>query len=275
MPRRGDRQHDFASVAEPEAPVDRIGIRLVRAPDRTGVSREIAFSPGEFRCATLAGELADEWVDYAEISRISGASDAAVRRAMRSFCKKVDFLLAEDAREASLAKQHPDIAAVLAEWERTLPTDYRAGSTTPSTLAAMVRALIARRAQHDQRPVSPHLRRLVDGQVGVASGSTQEVDEFSRKDKRALVRAAWAWANELDSRISEGWASAAQGRHPAEHGWTTVTNLLWGLARQQVSPLDIRDNLPVIHRWPPQLRACIERPNRPVFPARAKGMLMR
>ncbi|MEU2005387.1 hypothetical protein ACH47B_30070 [Rhodococcus sp. NPDC019627] len=275
MPRRGDHQHDFPGVAEPEAPVDRIGIRLVRAPDRTGIPREITLDPAGFRCAALAGELADEWVDYAEISRISGGSAALGRRAIRNFCTKVDFLLAEDAREAGLAKQHPDIAAVLAEWERTLPADYRAGSTTPSTLAAMVRALIARRAQHDQRPVAPHLRRLVDGEVGVAAGSTQEVDEFSRKDKRAVVRAAWAWANELDSRLSEGWAWAAQGRDPAEHGWTSVANLLWGLARQQVSPLDIRDNLPVIHRWPPELRACIERPDRPVFPARAKGMLVR
>ncbi|MGV9868692.1 hypothetical protein [Rhodococcus koreensis] len=275
MPRRGDHQHDFAPIDDPEAPVDRIGIRVVRAPDRTGTPREIALDPAGFRCVTLAGELADEWVDYAEINRVSGGSAALGRRAIRNFCTKVDFLLAEDALEASLAKQHPDIAAVLAEWERTLPADYRAGSTAPSILAAMVRALIARRAQHDQRPVAPHLRRLVDGEVGVAAGSTQEVDEFSRKDKRAVVRAAWAWANQLDSRLSDGWASAARGRHPAEHGWTNVANLLWGLSRQQVSPLDIRDNLPVVHRWPPELRACIECPDRPVFPARAKGMLVR
>lgn len=72
-----------------------------------------------------------------------------------------------------------------------------------------------------------------------------------------------------------GWASAAQGRHPAEHGWTDIANLLWGLGHQQISPLDIRDNLPVIHQWPPQLRACIERPGRRVYPARAKEMLVR
>ena len=187
MPRRGDHQHGFPSVPEPPAPAGRIGIRLVRAKDQAGTLREIAFDPTEFWCARLAGELADEWADYAETSRISRKSVTLGRRAIRHFCTKVDLLLGEDARRASLTGQHPDIAAVLAEWERTLPSGYRAGSTIPAAFAGIVRALIARRAQHDQRPVTPNLHRLVNGASGVASGSSQELDEFSRHDKRALV----------------------------------------------------------------------------------------
>jgi hypothetical protein len=98
---------------------------------------------------------------------------------------------------------------------------------TPATLAGAVRSLIARRAQHDQRPVSAGLRRLLDGYVGVAWGATQEIDEFCRADKRALVRAAWDWINGLDARLAQGWAAAEAGRHPGEHGWCDVNNLLW------------------------------------------------
>ena len=178
----------------------------------------------------MAGELADEWVDYAETSGISRKSVSLGRRAIRHFCTKADLLLGKDAHRASLSGQHPDIAAVLAEWERTLPTGFRAGSTAPAAFAGSVRALIARRAQHDQRPVTATLLRLVDGAIGVPWGSSQELDEFTRNDKRALVRAAWAWAHQLDARLADGWASAARGRHPAKHGWTDSTNLLWGLA---------------------------------------------
>src|SRR6476660_4992923 len=183
MPRRGDHQHCFPSVPEQPARAGRIGIRLVRAADQTGTLRDIAFDPNEFRCARLASELADEWVDYAEASGISRKSVSHGRRAIQDFCTHADLLLGKNAHRASLARQHPDIAAVMAQWERTLPTRFRAGSPTPAGYAGSVRALIARRAQHDQRPVTAALRRLVDGAKGVPSGSSRELDEFTRADK--------------------------------------------------------------------------------------------
>ncbi|WP_373230438.1 hypothetical protein [Mycobacterium marinum] len=237
--------------------------------------RAIVLDPSMFQCVALAGELADEWVDYVEITGITDSAAGLGRRAIRDFCTEVDTVLAEQASIASLARQHPDLARVLAEWERTLPARFRAGSTTPSTVAAMVRALISRRAHHDQRPVAPGLRRLVDGEVGVPSGGTQEVDEFSRADKRAVVRAAWEWVHRNDARLAAGWAAADRGRHPAGRGWTNVPNLLWALAHGRLSPREVLDNLPIVHDWPPELRACIERPDRPLAAARAKEMLTR
>lgn len=275
MPRRGEHHVAFPAPEAAEPAVGRIGVRMVKAPDRTGASREIMFDPNDFRCSTIAGELADEWVEYAEITELSGAWAGTTRRAVRDFCRHLDGALGEQAHLASLAQPHPDVAAVLADWERTLPARFRAGSTTPSMLAASVRSLIARRARHDQRPVADGLRRLVDGAVGVAWGHSEEVDEFSRKDKRMLVRAAWAWVNQLDARLAAGRAAAARGRHPAIGGWTDVDNLLWGLANKQVSPRQISENLSVVHEWPTPLRACIESPDQPVFPARAKEILIR
>ena len=72
------------------------------------------------------------------------------RRAIRSFCTTADQLLGKNAHQASLAGQHPDIAAVVAQWERTLPAGYPAGSPTPAAYAGWVRALVALRAQHGQ-----------------------------------------------------------------------------------------------------------------------------
>ena len=236
MPRRGEHQRSFAPVCEQPRRGGRIGIRLVRAADQTGTSRGITFDPNEFRCAQLAGQLADEWVDYAEISGISRKSVALGRRALRSFCTKADQLLGKNAHQASLAGQHPDIAAVVAQWERTLPAGYPAGSTTPAAYAGWVRALIALRAQHGQRPVTASLRRLVDGAKGILCGHSQELDEFSLADKRTLIRAAWEWAHRLDARITNGWASAGRGDDPAKHGWLDSDNLLWGLASGERQP---------------------------------------
>jgi hypothetical protein len=274
MPRRGEDRYDFPAIAEPPEP-HRIGRRLVSAADRTGVLRDVVLDPGEFRCSSLAGELADEWVDYAAVAQLSSSTAGVGRRAIRDFCGWADARLSGDAPKASLAAEHPDLAAVFAEWERTLPSRHRAGSTTPSVFAATVRALIVRRAHHEKRPVAAGLGRLVDGEAGVPAGRTQEIDEFSRKDKHALVRAAWGWVHRTQARLDQGWALAQRGHHPAEHGWTEPADLLWGLAHRQVSPLDIRDNLPVVHDWPSQLQTCIERDDRPVFAARAKGMLVR
>ena len=275
MPRRGDYQHEFPSVAAQPALPARIGIRQARAPNRTGTLCDLTFDPNEFRCARLAGELADEWVDYVEISGISRQSAALGRRAIRHFCTKADLQLGPHALRASMSGQDPDIAAVLAEWERTLPAAFRAGSKAPAAFAGIVRALMVRRAQHDQRPVTPNLLRLLDGAIGVRWGSSQELDEFNRNDKRALVRAAWAWSRQLDDRLADGWASAARGRHPAEHGWTDKANLLWGLAHEQITPMEISANLPVVAHWPAQLRACIEQPGQTVYPGVAKITLVR
>lgn len=275
MPRRGEHRCGFPPVTEAQAPVDRIGLRVVQVPDRTGTIRLVTLDPNGFRCAALACELADEWVDYVEAAQVTGSSAMTIRRAIRDFCDHVDRGFGEQAGDAGLGRPHPDLGASLAEWERSLPARFPAGSMTPATLAGAVRPLIARRAQHDQRPVSTGLLRLLDGYMGVASGATQEIDEFCRADKRALVRAAWEWVKGLDARLAQGWATAEAGRHPGEHGWGDVNNLLWGLACGQVSPRQIRDHLPVVHDWPAPLRACIQSADRPVFAARAKEILIR
>ena len=166
MPRRGEDRYDFPAASDPPQP-HRIGRRVVGAADRTGVLRDIVLDPGEFRCSSLAAELADEWADYAAAAKLSTSAARVGRRAIRDFCGWADTQLSGEAPKASLAAQQPDLAAVLAEWERTLPSRHQAGSTTPSVLAATIRALVVRRAHHEKRPVAAGLvaRRRPSGRA--------------------------------------------------------------------------------------------------------------
>jgi len=59
-------------------------------------------------------------------------------------------------------------------------------------MAMRLRILIARRAEHPDWLVSPQLDGWLTGAIGLRKGVSQEVDEFSRTAKRALIRAAWA-----------------------------------------------------------------------------------
>ena len=172
MPRRGDQQHNFPSVPEQLSRGGRIGIRRVRAADQTGTLRDIAFDPNEFRCARLAGELADEWVDYAETSRISRKSVSLGRRAIRNFCTRADLLLGRNAHRASLADSIPTSQPLSLNGSEPF-------HRLPSRLAdaCCIRGQCAgadpRRAQHDQRPVTAALCRLVDGAKGVAPAAAK------------------------------------------------------------------------------------------------------
>lgn len=75
----------------------------------------------------------------------------------------------------------------------------------------------------------------------VRYGETSELDEFSRQDKRALVRAAWDGVHALEKRLTAGWELAAQGQHPNHGSWLHLPDLLWGFAHEEIGPQDLRD----------------------------------
>ena len=187
MPRRGQYTRDFPAVETPAGVAGRVGIRVAPGIDHRGVARVSEFDPAEYRCAKLAGELADEWVDLYATGKASTAVVSGYRKAIRLFCASVDEQIGDGGQAASLSGSGPNLARVFAEWERVLPSGYRAGSMVPGTVSGFVRALIIRRAQHEERPVDPALLRLIDSGTAVEWGGTDEIDEFTRADKRALV----------------------------------------------------------------------------------------
>ncbi|MFJ1709566.1 hypothetical protein [Kitasatospora sp. NPDC088346] len=277
MARRRDYQGiDAASEGEDDRPrrsAGRIGVRAVSGPSFKGRSQLVEFDPGAFRCSRLAAQLADEWVEYVESTGITASAASGYRRAIDRFCKAVDAELKGTGTEGDVDLASPLMFRLVAKWERGLSATYRAGSSWPAYLAGSLRTLIIRRDDHPDRATDTALARMAHGPLLVAWGEKNEHDEFSRKDKLTLVRAAWAAVNELESRLAAGWHLADQGKHPETGSWLCLPDLLWGLARGQISPKDITSRLPAPSAWPQDLRELAMRPDGSI-PATAAGQIL-
>ena len=278
------RRHDYGApavgeyserVPEELQPTARIGVRSVTCAKSGGRSQLSELDPGGFRCSRLAAELADEWVEYVEATQITAGPAAAYRRAITRFCTRVDAELEDSGVAESVGLADPRTVRLLAKWERGLAATYPAGSTWPAYLATSLRALLVRRDEHPERPMDPALARMARGPLLVAWGEKAEHDEFSRKDKQTLVRASWTAVNELERRLAEGWRLVETGQHPGTGSWLHLPDLLWGLAHGEVTPKDVRLNLPSASDWPDDLRKRVMRLDGRITVHTAKQKLVR
>ncbi|MFJ6689242.1 hypothetical protein [Streptomyces sp. NPDC091294] len=227
------------------------------ASDASGQQAVVSLNPGEFECAGLAAELADEWVELVQAAGFSVGNTRTYRQAIRDFCAHVDTSVPR-ARAASLARTAPDLHLAVTEWLRVLPAQYRAGSRTPGWLASRLRILIGQRIDHPQRAVDSRLAGWVDGALGLRRGQTQELDEFTRADKKKLIAAAWSDALAVQARLRAGRELAAAGEDPAGGGWTDLRNLLWAVYTGTYSLQEISGHLPRRSRWPADLSGGLE-----------------
>ncbi|MEU0482831.1 hypothetical protein ABZ260_27055 [Streptosporangium sp. NPDC006013] len=217
----------------------------------------VVLDPGQFRCSALVAELADEWGDYLALNQGTCTAAYVYRQAIRCFATYVDERC-EAPHVVSLAKDSPDPASLLREWMRHLPAGYPPGSVVPSRLAWHMRTLIRLRGERDETLLTDGLRRLLLAPTRVREGTTKELDEFSRSEKQAMIRAAWADVRALEERLARGqkMIEAAQG-HPDQHGWLNPANLLWALAEGQMSFAEL-ERLPSLKEWPQELREVAE-----------------
>ncbi|WP_125522990.1 hypothetical protein [Streptomyces sp. WAC 06783] len=241
----------------PEA--GRAGIRRVVAREANGREARITVDPGEFACARLVAELADEWVELAGSAGFSASSNRHhYRQAIRDFGTHVDARCpVPGAGAASLACRKPDVHHAVTEWVRLLPSRFAAGSRVPGWLADRVRILVGRRIAHPGRAVDTRLAGWVDGALGLRCGQTQELDEFTRADKKRLIHAALTDALAIRARLTAGRGLAATGIDPATGGWAEVKNLLW-VANDAYAFGEISARLPPLSRWPAGLRQQVE-----------------
>ncbi|WP_439948068.1 hypothetical protein [Streptomyces sp. BBFR109] len=241
-----ERERLRAALENP-VPPGGVGTRVVDVPGNL-----LAVDPSDYRCSLLATQLADEWVEYVAATGITTYAQP-YHQGIDRLCQYVDDVLGPEAEKATLVD--PGLFDTLVGWELSLPEDYADGSTRPYAMASSIRVLIVRRDDHPSRSVAPALVRLVRGPILIGSGQSNERDEFTRQEKRSMVRAAWQSAHATARRLDEGWALAGQGRHPDRGSWTSIPDLLWGLAHDAITPDDIRLRMPSPGQWPSDLRA--------------------
>ncbi len=250
MPRKGE----YRSAPRPErrdpAP-SRIGRRRIEGTEPNGHVGSTTLDPAEFRCSALAAELADEWVEVGATDDLGVATMRCYRRAIRSFCHFVDAHLSA-AADASLAHTVPDLLPVILDWTRQLPAHWPPGSTEPAHQAGRLRKLVRRRGAHPDRDVTAHLGGWLTGSTGLRRGATREVDEFSRADKKALVRAAWADIGALERRLQRGRDLLEHAVDPELGGWLEPANLLWAIDHGMPTR-DLLTHLPSPADWPAEL----------------------
>ncbi|UQU67468.1 hypothetical protein COUCH_14865 [Couchioplanes caeruleus] len=256
-----------AAPRDVDGRLDRIGVRqVVRESARRSA---VLFDPRRYRCATLAAELADEWVDYAELARLSTWAVVSYWRTLRRFAAYAD-LHSDEASALSLGKDTPDLAGLIHEWSRSLTTEFAEGSRSPANYSNALRTLIRFRAEREGTTVASSVQRLVARPISVPFGRTDELDEFTRQEKQALVRLAWEQVRMMERRLARGRSLIASASgHPAEHGWRDPANLLWALDNGRISFQEIRPWLPRLNDASPVLIEIVEqgggRPNPRMF----------
>ncbi len=103
--------------------------------------------------------------------------------------------------------------------------------------------------------MTPRLNGWLTGAIGLRKGATQEVDEYSRADKRALIRAAWDDLRSVEHRLKQGSELLATGEDPRrDSGWLVPANLLWVIEHQVGTTREILAQLPPADDWPSALR---------------------
>ena len=223
--------------------------------------REIAFDPNEFRCARLAGELADEWVDYVEITRISrksGGSLGVGRSAISA--RRSTSMLGEHAPGAGLAKQHPDLAAVCGGVGAD-PSHAVSGRARRrrARCAGTVRALIA--GAHTTIS-DPSLRvcaawSTVPGRsaLGQQPGTRRVHPHGQTRPCPRGVGMGTSAGRPPCRRMGIGRPGPPPRRARLDRQSPTCCGV-WPTNRSARSKSST--NLPIVHQWPPELRACIE-----------------
>ncbi|MFF3460537.1 hypothetical protein ACFYXH_40940 [Streptomyces sp. NPDC002730] len=255
MPRRGERTRDFTEPAEEERP-QRIGGRWeLEVFTATGRRARVKVDTTGLACRRLADELAAELADYVELKRPHPTGVFTYRQGLLNLCSFVDREAGPEAAACSLAGSEPDVSFYIREWIRTLPGQFEEGSTRPYFLAADVLSLIRFRGQHPERVLAPAVQRVLTTAIPASVPRThRQLEEFTRAEKRELVRAAWADIRGLKRRLERGRELVAAGADPRTAGWTSLANLAFGLANGLVTPLDIWRALPNHHSWPAELK---------------------
>jgi hypothetical protein len=216
--------------------------------------RRTRINPGDYACAALAGQLADEWADYARIAALRDACSLAV--SIRAFARSVDSRAGAeqaDPRGIRLDGDAVDLARMIDDWERAMKAQYPGTSQQPYWNVTRLLRLIQHRVAKG-RPVAGRLRARAESPPLFAKPPGQPLDEFSNRERIALQAAARTAVRAMHQRLREGRALLQRGADPDIAGWSEPANLLWALDRGTLTVERMRRHLPRrLLDWPPGL----------------------
>lgn len=175
-----------------------VGIREVGYLGRGGRSSVAQIDPSAYRCARLAGQLADQWERIA-----AGQSESVVAIHRQALDAYLNYVANSDGWSASLDRNPAAVVRTLYGWTRTLTENYDETSIMPHRLSNIVQAQIAG-ATADGIVTDSVLAAVVRGPGLVRKPSPQQLDEFSKNELNDIVRASRAHIRA--TRATRRWA---------------------------------------------------------------------
>lgn len=193
MSRRGTYKPLVQPPFPEPAETQDLGRRTVRY-SRPGSTWAIHLNPGEYGCRRLAAELADVWVHLADIG--AGSPDAQLA-AIRSLLSSVEAMArGSDLGLADLSLEH------LEAWETGLLAAQRSSpSVTPYTKAIHLMALLRWLSERPEGPLRPEVAERARRGTRLEPFRKAGPDEYSRRERQRLVRAAIDVVKEETARL--------------------------------------------------------------------------
>jgi hypothetical protein len=256
MPRRGERKTRIRSKgpAKTQVTPGRIGVRVF-LEQRRGRTTRHSIDPSDYRCTTLAAQLADEWLKMTRHAALSGGG-SDYSSAVRSFAEFTDKHLSEvgvNPADARLDGHGVDLVEVLYAWEGDLRQNHGVKSRQPYRLARALLALIGQRASVDSG-IPEHLRQRTKAPTSYGKPTPRPLDEFSNAERIALRDAARAAVRATEARLARGRELLAAGTDPRVGGWRDLSNLVWATRMRMVNSRTLQTHLPTKTRWwPPEV----------------------
>lgn len=189
-----------------------------------GVSIDGSIRPTDFPQPLLAAELADE---YLAMFLTLGLAHGTIYNHRKALLSLLNALPVSLKKSSSLQTDDFSVVEAFFQWELILGEKYRPTSHIPAKFPTVIRRLIRRRLDTG-KPTSVHARQWALGSNLHQGGLDKPLDEFSNAERLAIRDGCRQRIRVMEHRLERGRELLATGRDPRVHGWSSLSNMVWG-----------------------------------------------
>lgn len=190
--------------------------------------RSVTIMPLKFNAATLIAQVADGWLEYSRLADLAPTTVINRTSAIRSLGY---FLTQDDDRTLALHKPGNHLTERLYAWEQhQIETRSKTSQRSQSLAQNLKRFTKAYLVKHEID--GPDLHRWADSKPLLYQPSHDghnPLDEFSNAERLLLEQAFKNVIRAGEALLEAGERLLDQGLNPQEHGWESLSNLVWGL----------------------------------------------